>query len=356
MVYNTMENKINDVIKINSAVINDFISRYIPIKDILSQDLVIAGGFPLFLLKTILSYNENFAVNHLENYLNCKNYRRNDSEFSDIDIWRLESIDPSNSINEIFDKAIKHNGPSLLVKDIDSWCSNSEGYITSISKWATTLDTRTRNYNGKSVPLQFVKAKKSSPEDLILSFDIERCMVAWSKGIIYASRRAIESINKLSLSFNSDYIQCKETIGSKVYRSKRYIKYISKHNLIATEDVCNYIFNTLVEVISPEVHQITSDEKIDELYKKREMSMKLEVSIPDYYTSLINKIHFIKSFINMEIPILLSKQKNFKKEKLLFILDNPKVSSSIKKIVEEGLDNTNRGLNYNGISPLYTFV
>lgn len=194
------------------------------------------------------------------------------------------------------------------------------------------------SHNQTSRSLQFLKKEQDSVQSLINTFDLTLSMVAWSKGILYVDQRCIDAINSRELTISKDYKFGKESTQLKVYRAKRFIKYLERYNISASKDICDYFLDTLLEICKEENWKKYNDEALKSLINKNNIanlnSLISKVEIDDYLEDVVNRIHFIRSFLKIKNIEIIACQKNIDKGRLLFFMNNEVIFPIIKRLME----------------------
>jgi len=309
----------NKVLRINNSYVNDIISSQISYKSLLDEDLVIAGGFPL----SVYMYYKLCKEEHLP--IMTKYILNRDMDYlkyTDIDIWPLESLDNS-FLKEVFSNNAENTLP--LNEKINF-------RFTKKSKWANTISNTT--LDKRMADIQFVKNYHKNPDELISTFDLDICKVAWSKGVLYVDEGADKDIENGTLSFGSNHKYGEETFLSRLYMSLRYMKYSKRYSLDPSPDICEYIFKTYLES--------SYKENIDSLSSKpntNDVSTVNLSTIKGYNLELnvVNRINLYNSFINDVNYTWFSKQKNYNVAWALFLINHPFISC-IKNLIDGSKD------------------
>lgn len=306
----------NKVLRINNSYVNDIISSQISYKNLLNEDLIIAGGFPLSVYmyyklckEEYLPIMTKYILNRDMDYL----------KYTDIDIWPLESLDNS-FLKEIF----SNNAENTLDLNKDIKIK-----VTKKSKWANTI-SNTTSYK-RMADIQFVKNYHKDPEELISTFDLDICKVAWSKGVLYVDEGADKDIKNGTLSFGSNHKPGEETFLSRLYMSLRYMKYSKRYSLDPSPDICEYIFKTYLESSYKENIDSLSSPNPNPNYVSAIKGYSLELS------KTVNRMNLYNSFINDLNYTWFSKQKNYNVAWALFLINHPFIPC-IKKLIDGSKD------------------
>lgn len=282
-------------------------------KELLTEDAIIAGGFPLAVYLKVESTKEDFLPLLLKKLTNPT--RIGDGlSYTDIDIWAKSS-----SSNQILNNLIDLNPVTPLQM------SESSITLTKKSKWANTFSVSTNNRSAFTKAVQFVKVRYQSPEDLISTFDLNICKVAWCNGSLFVSEEVMNDIRTGELSFSPNYDFGEQNFITRVYRSLRFIKYAMRYNLEPSADICEYIFKTF------------ADSSGDNL-KYGIKNQTAMVNINNYYKGSDKIYDMYHSMICNSTYEWFSKCKNFKKEWSLFLINHP-IITIIQSLIE-GRKNT----------------
>lgn len=284
----------------------------------MNEDLIIAGGFPLSVYmyyklckEEYLPIMTKYILNRDMDYL----------KYTDIDIWPLESLDNS-FLKEIF----SNNAENTLDLNKDIKIK-----VTKKSKWANTI-SNTTPYK-RMADIQFVKNYHKDPEELISTFDLDICKVAWSKGVLYVDEGADKDIENGTLSFGSNHKPGEETFLSRLYMSLRYMKYSKRYSLDPSPDICEYIFKTYLESSYKENIDSLSSPKTNTNYVSTIKGYNSGLSVD----KTVNRINLYNSFINDVNYTWFSKQKNYNVAWALFLINHPFIPC-IKKLIDGSKD------------------
>jgi len=305
------------VLKINNSYINDIISSQVPYKNLLNEDVIFAGGFPLSVYMVYALHREEYLSIVTRDIL-LKG--ANSLKYTDIDLWALHSLNTPN-LQEIF------SNPPISTKSFTVDGKESVS-LTKKSKWANTIGGKSNTH--KNVPIQFVKNPHNSPEELISTFDLNICKVAWSKGTLYVDSNAHNDFANSILTFGENYQDYKseQPFVTALYRSLRYMKYAKRYTLDMSPEICEYIFNTYFESSKAENMKIYNED----INPQPQATIGGYVDNRSYQNSSRN---MFRALINDTAYLNFAKQKNFKEEWTLFLLDHP-LLTSVRAIVESG--------------------
>lgn len=295
------------ILKINNSYINEIISSTIPVKNLLTEDAIIAGGFPLAVYLKVESTKDDFLpllIRKINRPSKPYSTHNNELLYTDIDIW------------------VKNNSSNLLLNNLLEFDPISPIKINEISlrltkksKWANTFSTTCGQ--GLSFPnvMQFIKDKYQSPEDLISTFDLNICKVAWCNGDLFVDEEVMNEIRNCEFSFSPNYDFGNENFITKIYRSLRYIKYAKRYNLEPSSNICEYIFKTFL---------YSSGENLK--YGIMSNNINSVITIDNYHKEYNKTYNMYHSLINNITYEWFSNCKNFKKEWSLFLLDHPHIT------------------------------
>jgi hypothetical protein len=302
----------NEVLKINNSSINEIISSIFPVKELLTDDIIIAGGFPLSIFLRVFSTKEEFLpllTTYILNNINC-NFKG--LVYTDIDLWAKEGASSS-----LIDNLLHSRSGTPIVSGGVSLSPAKK------SKWANTFSVysyKTGSVVSKNI--QMIKVRQKSPEDLIQNFDLNICKVAWCNGELFVSKDVMDDVKSCELSFNASYKHGEENFVTKLYRSLRYIKYAKRYSLQPSDAICQYIFNTFLE----------SD---GENLKYHELPMQSQIVVNNYIKESTTTHRMYHDLISRSTYTWFANCKNFKEEWSLFLINHPLLKDSIESIIND---------------------
>jgi len=298
----------SQILKINNSYVNEIISSLLPIKEIITDDTITAGGFPLAVYLKVESTKDVFLPLLIKK-LN-ESYRSIEGiSYQDIDIWVK-----NNSSNGLLNSLLETEPISPL--QIGDYSIR----ISKKSNWANTFSISCNLGFIYSKQIQIIKTRYQNPEDLISKFDLNICKVAWCNGELFVSEDVMNDIHNCELSLNPKYDFGKENFATRIYRSLRFIKYAKRYNLEPSKDICEYIFKVFLD----------SNHEHLKYDLKNDANM---IVINNYYKGSDKIYGMYQSLISNETYEWFSKRKNFKKEWSLFLLNHPNISI-IQKIID----------------------
>jgi len=300
----------SQILKINNSYINDIISSNLFLKEIITEDTIIAGGFPLAVFLKVESTNKDFLPLLLKKVTN-PNYFNKELSYKDIDIWVK-----NNSSNQFLNNLLEEDPISPLKS------GNSSVRLIKKSQWANTFSVTCGLGFSYDKEVQVIKTRYKNPEDVISKFDLNICKVAWCNGELFVSEKVMNDIRTCELSLSPEYDFGKENFSTKVYRSLRFIKYAKRYCLELSDDICKYIFQTLLL-------------SIDESSKYLDHTKVISPVVIDHYDDISNNSHgMYHSLVCNSTFEWFSKCKNFKKEWSLFLINHPHITN-IQNIIHD---------------------
>jgi len=335
----------SEVLIIENPTINNIISREVAEKELLSNDLIIAGGFPLSVLYYYLIVKEEFLP-YFEQSITSVGLRSPFSlSYSDVDIWPTHKSLKNEKIN-LF---LSPNFDSAYISKYGKGISYDK-YNFLLKKQSVFANTFLRTANGKpsfidsrlvkddevhrSLPFQFIKSLKNNPEELFEGFDLNICKVAWYNGKLYAHTDSVRDVKNKTLSLSEKYFHDKnETFDAKCYKSIRYLKYAKRYNLSLTKDLCDYISNAFIESSSKDIIDVINND-VTQAGSVATLLMSAEPCSKPSYDKKINKRRLYNSFVNYNSFVSLFLQENFDKSLILYLLDHPILHPVVKEIIE----------------------
>lgn len=310
------------VLKINNSYVNDIISSQILSTDFLKEEVILAGGFPLSVYRAF-EFQKPEYLDILVKQISSKRPGNNGLVYSDIDVWPTISLGNC-AIAELFSNSSRLNS-NIIAGD----------YVFNIfkqSRWANTAflyslnkkDNTPAKQGNNRFALQFIKNAFNSPEELISSFDLNICKVAYYNESLYVDESAINDIASNSLSMSPNYVRSDKEFNSKLFFCIRYIKYAKRYNLDMSKEICEYIFNTYFE---------SSDKNILDEYISSDPNKINIVSLQKYEDKKTNSTKLYNSIVNDNTYLWFSKQNNFNPDWNLFLLDHPRLPI-VKKLID----------------------
>ena len=314
-------------LKIENPNLNKIISSQVPIKLLLNEDVVIAGGFPLAVYNLYLAHRDEYLPILAKKIV----YKREYLKYTDIDIWPLETLNNINlnnyfSLNPLSPHSTGDGNQVFNIQRKSKWANTGTVKNTTSPSINSPINEYGNFHNIANPNLQFIKTPVSSPESLISNFDLNVCMVAWHKGVLYVSDKAHDDLSNQTLSFNNNYKIDECNFQSMMYRSLRYIKYCKRYDLEPSTDICEYIFKTYLASSSPENIALIQSEEIK--------LMTVSTSSGPYSLGIYKAKNLFNSLINEATFVWFWNRVNFKEEWTLFLLDNPYLKDIIKRIME----------------------
>tara|TARA_A100001011_G_scaffold394799_1_gene488037 strand:- start:471 stop:1502 length:1032 start_codon:yes stop_codon:yes gene_type:complete len=226
-----------------SIVDKDFnkILRSIVSNNVLSLNPVIAGGFPLALYRTLDLHSK---PHHRKRLLE----------------WSRHISEP----NPMLGSAIR--APLLLkavdhFSDIDCWLLNKDlkglgidDYLSDKIKIENREDTNWSISFKEESPVcfhryQIIKKFFDSPSDIISTFDIDLCCIAWHDDVLYFSDGFTKSIYNGKISANNlDCFDESDSLPKKVFHSLRLMKHIKRTDFKICDTIHDYILNTFYSI------------------------------------------------------------------------------------------------------------
>lgn len=262
-----------------SPFINHLIKEYLIPDSIRDSNPIIAGGSILHLY---LNYSdeESNQVRYLKSYLAKASRLYNSSKFyhlkfnqpeyaGDIDIWY--------SSEEEAAEAMSHILADCVPKDSSNWAAT---FRRSADK---------RYFYSRVSDVQIIKKIAESPEDLISSFDIANCMIAWQDGKLYVDSRLDEAFEAGEIRYVNNPFDGKLTIASKLFNALRLYKYADKYSLSFSKDIDDIILKLYME--ADDIDLNLYDKKIEVaqgLYGKSYASVN---TVKSMMQSLANRFH-----------------------------------------------------------------
>lgn len=231
-------------------------------------------------------------------------------QYTDIDIWIKEG-----SSNQLLNNLAGY----IPASPIDS--ENLSIRLIRRSKWANTFSVSSKDGIHVTKNVQIVKVKHKTPEDLISTFDLNICKVAWCDGTLFVSKDVINDIKSCELNFNSGYNFGEENFITKLYRSLRFIKYAKRYSLEPSQDICKYIFETIAD-------------SAGENAKYSVLDTPVTLNINNYKQENRNTHNMYHSLISNSTYDWFSRCKNFKEDWSLFLLDHPFLKNAIQSAIE----------------------
>lgn len=217
--------------------INHLVENYLIPNSISDSNPIIAGGSILHLY---LNYSDEGSnqVRYLKSYLEKASRLYSSSKFYQL----------------------KFNQPEYA-GDIDIWYSSEEEIVEAAShmqadctlkessNWATTFrrSADKRYFFSRVSDIQIIQKIAESPEDLISSFDIANCMIAWQNGKLYIDSRLDEAFGAGEIRYVNNPFAGNLTIASKLFNGLRLYKYSYKYSLSFSEEINNIILNLYME-------------------------------------------------------------------------------------------------------------
>lgn len=298
-------------LKYNNSYINEIISSKFPVKNLRTEDTIIAGGFPLAVFLKVESTKEEFLPLTVKK-ITTQGYERpqsNGLSYTDIDIWIK-----SGSNNAILNSLSDINPISPLSLGDSTFSCNRK------SRWANTYSVTSDNGSSYIKNVQIVKNRYENAESLLSTFDLNICKVGWCNGELFVSEDVMKDVLSGEFSLNASYDFGDQNFVTRLYRSLRFIKYAKRYSLEPSSQICEYIFRTI------------ADSSGDNLkYSLRDQSGVVNVS---RYTTYSDKTHdMYHTLVCNSTYEWLSRCKNFKKEWSLFLIGHP-IITVIQKIIE----------------------
>jgi hypothetical protein len=329
-----------EILTVNNNHISSVISNIFPEKRILTSDAIIAGGFPLavFLefLKTKDEFYELLQKNLIKENIKYNSSNKKAISFTDYDIW-LKNNHSNDYVKMLFamKKHVQKKSHTIkdTIDDLKAIFEESQSIsekntignlrIVRISKWAHTF------YNTESLRnIQLIKHTINSAQELISSFDLNICKVAWNDGVTYYSSEAINDFKNSELNLSSNFTHGDLSFTDKLYLSLRYKKYATRYDLQPSEQICEFIFKTLVE---------SSDEINLKYSNKFQNTNPTTMSVSNFSSNNYDGFEFPSRMYSMLVSEntynWFSSCKNFKKEWNLFLLNNDNLKHCIEKTI-----------------------
>ena len=235
--------------------VNSLVKRFFRGNPVLSYNPILAGGFPLALWKLSRLYDTPQRWSELERALfgsSTKKYHHR-PEFGDIDIWFEEDSllnHPCNSrLKEVLLGQHKHD----TFKMVDSNYKSDLASFATLYGLKTTRFANTFSISTPDVPfatknvLQFIKHTPASVEDLLSSFDLILCKVAWKDDILYYDEDVEKDFENFELSINNKAPYSAESIYSRMHNANRAFKYSLRYSLDFSQEMSDIIFSMYVE-------------------------------------------------------------------------------------------------------------
>ena len=234
-------------IKKDANLIVDYINCHLPKELAEDPDIIIAGGFALnaFLVNEALAGVSNEMASLLKKSFLLHPVMK----FSDLDLWILK--DSKSGFAPLFEhvkggqaapgrKKERHPFEDG-VKVVDQKWATSKW-----SDWANTYTVTSKPaIPVKKVPIQCIVKPQNSPEDLLSSFDLGVCSVAIHRGEFIVHQSLIDSIKSKELLYNNGKSLKYKSLGSRVFQSLRFFKYIDKTGFDFSEDVYKDVLATM---------------------------------------------------------------------------------------------------------------
>lgn len=333
-----------EILTVNNDHISSVISNLFPERRILSHDAIVAGGFPLavFLefLKTKDEFHELIQKDLIKQNTQYNSSNKKNISFSDYDIW-LKNNHSNDYVKTLFamKKHVRKKASTIkdTVDDLKALFEEQQSIsekntiddlrIIRISKWAHTF------YHTKSSRnIQIMKHTQNSAQDLISNFDLNICKVAWSDGVTYFSSEAINDFKNSELNLSSNFTHGDLSFTDRLYLSLRYFKYGTRYGLQPSEQICEFIFKTLLD---------SSDEANLKYSNNHNMGQATATLGSSFSISNYDGYDYPSKMYNMLVSentySWISKCKNFKKEWNLFLLNNDRLKNCISKTVDTSI-------------------
>ena len=234
-----------------SVVDKDFneILRSIVPDSILSLNPVIAGGFPLSLFRTLDLHSKPHHRRKLlewSRHISSGSYIKSPlllkamDHFSDIDCWLLnDSLNGSDLEGYLSDKINLNN----VGREDTSWSTSFHGPPPAYHRY------------------QIIKKFFDTPSDIINTFDISLCCIAWHDDVLYFTDGFTQSIynGKLSIN-NSECFSESDPLHKKVFHSVRLMKHITRGDYEVCDAIHDYILNTYYSIKDMSPSQISNED------------------------------------------------------------------------------------------------
>jgi hypothetical protein len=330
----------SDILKIRNNVINEIISNRIIASELLGEDIIIAGGFPLSLYYFYLLNKEEYLEISKKNILSnpVDNDKKSILKYKDVDIWRSKELD-NKFINSLFDPS-----SNKYLKSIDKIYDKYPFYLRRNSCFANTFRLSSGKKSlEKEIEIQFIsktgtKECPLTPESLISSFDLNICKVAWKDGVLYVHSDAHNAIINQSLCISEGYYMPDvEDYSARLYKSSRYIKYGRRYDLEPSPELCEYIFKVFYESSDSDIYKNYTDDnnesflsKLNSIFAvtpKKAAEDTTTFTASAYDEKAFKNKWMFKYVINDSNFAWLSSRKNYKKEWSLFLINNKNILS-----------------------------
>jgi hypothetical protein len=235
--------------------VNSLVKRFFRGNPVLSYNPILAGGFPLALWKLSRLYDTPQRWGELERALFGNSHKKyhHHPEFGDIDIWFEEDSilnHPCNSrLKEVLLGQHKHD----TFKMVDSNYKSDLASFATLHGLKTTRFANTFSISTPDIPfakkniLQFIKHTPASVEDLLSSFDLTLCKVAWKDDTLYYDEAVEKDFENFELSINNKAPYSVESIYSRMHNANRAFKYSLRYSLDFNQEMSDIIFSMYVE-------------------------------------------------------------------------------------------------------------
>lgn len=353
----------SDVLKIRNDVINEIINNRIIASDLLSEDIIVAGGFPLSLYYFYLLNKEEYLGISKKTILDSVNDKdkRSILKYKDIDIWRSKKLN-NEIINSLFEplKIEYSKSKNKIYDKYPIFLKRNSRFANTFNLWEDEKSAK------RDIEIQFVSKTGTeecplTPEDLIASFDLNICKVAWKDGTLYVHRDTHNGIINQSLYINEGYYMPDvEDYSTRLYKASRYLKYGKRYDLEPSPELCEYIFKVFCDSSDSSVIEKYNDDdennsfssmlnsifgvsKIKNLStsnnpscsSSKELAAKTSTGAMDdatfkanaYDEEVVKNKWMLKYVVNDSNFSWLSSRKNYKKEWSLFLINNKNIPS-----------------------------
>jgi hypothetical protein len=327
------------VLKIRNNVINEIINNRIIASELLDEDIIIAGGFPLSLYCFYLLNKEEYLDISKKNILinPVDNDKKSILKYKDIDIWRSKELN-NKLINSLFESST-----DKYLKSINKIYDKYFCHLRKNSCFANTfrLSPPTKSVE-RNIEIQFISKTGTeecplTPESLISSFDLNICKVAWKDGVLYVHPDAHDGIVNQSLCINEGYyMPDNEDYSARLYKSSRYLKYGKRYDLEPSLELCEYIFKVFCDSSDSHIHEKYVDNNNESFISRlnsifgiaaKQTAADTTTFATNAYDDTFKNRRMFQCVVNDSNFSWLSSRKNYKKEWSLFLINNKNLPS-----------------------------